>query len=69
MGGRGCSRPGDSRTGGGGVNYALPPADGTLIDKPNEVILARHQGSVYAFALSCPHQNTALRWLADEGWF
>lgn len=55
--------------GGGGVNYALPPADGILIDKPNEVILARHQGSVYAFALACPHQNTALRWLADEGRF
>jgi Rieske Fe-S protein len=53
----------------GGVSYPLPTADGVLIDKPNEVILARHQGSVYAFALSCPHQNTALRWLAEEGRF
>ncbi len=55
--------------GAGGVSYPLPAADGVLIDKANEVILARHQGSVYAFALSCPHQNTALRWLADEGRF
>jgi Rieske Fe-S protein len=31
------------------------------------VILARWQGSVYAFALACPHQNTALKWLdADQ---
>jgi Rieske Fe-S protein len=26
------------------------------------VIVARAAGRVYAFALSCPHQNTALRW-------
>lgn len=55
--------------GGGGVSYPIPAADGVLIDKKNEVILARHQGSVYAFALSCPHQNTALRWLEEEGRF
>ena len=54
---------------GGGVSYPIPAADGVLIDKKNEVILARHEGSVYAFALSCPHQNTALRWLEDEGRF
>ncbi len=24
---------------------------------------------MYAFALSCPHQNTALKWLKDEGRF
>lgn len=42
--------------------YAIPAADGAQIDKDNGVILARWQGSVYAFNLSCPHQNTALRW-------
>ena len=52
-----------------GVAYPIPATDGVLIDKKNEVILARHQGSIYAFALSCPHQNTALRWLEDEGRF
>ena len=51
------------------VSYPIPAADGVLIDKQNEVILARHLGSVYAFALSCPHQNTALRWLEGEGLF
>ncbi len=60
---------GRKSAGGGGVSYPIPAADGVLIDKQNEVILARHQGSVYAFALSCPHQNTALRWLDDEGRF
>lgn len=48
------------------VSYPVPAADGVLIDKKNEVILVRYQGAVYAFALSCPHQNTALRWLDDE---
>ncbi len=47
------------------VGYPVPAGDGATIDKQNQVILARHQGSVYAFALSCPHQNTALRWIDD----
>ncbi len=49
--------------------YPLPDADGAIIDADNEVILVRYHGAVYAFALSCPHQNTALRWLAEEGRF
>lgn len=44
------------------ISYGIPAADGAQIDKKNEVILVRWQGSVYAFNLSCPHQNTALRW-------
>ncbi|MEZ4456201.1 MAG: Rieske (2Fe-2S) protein [Gemmatimonadales bacterium] len=55
--------------GGQGVSYPIPPADGVSIDKKNEVILVRNQGTVYAFALSCPHQNTALRWNQSEGQF
>lgn len=47
------------------VSYPIPAADEAMIDKEHQVILARHQGAVYAFALSCPHQNTALRWLDD----
>lgn len=42
--------------------YPVPAADGVQIDKVNEVILVRWQGSVWAFNLSCPHQRTALRW-------
>jgi nitrite reductase/ring-hydroxylating ferredoxin subunit len=42
--------------------YTVPATDGALVDKSNEVIVVRWQDSVYAFALSCPHQNTALKW-------
>jgi len=42
--------------------YAIPVADGAQIDKSNDVILVRWQNALYAFDLSCPHQNTALRW-------
>ena len=51
----------EPRAAAGAVKYALPAADGVSIDKVNEVILCRHAGEVYAFALSCPHQNTALK--------
>jgi nitrite reductase/ring-hydroxylating ferredoxin subunit len=44
------------------VTYAIPGGDGVTIDKDREVILTRHEQSVYAFALSCPHQKTPLRW-------
>lgn len=49
--------------------YPLPAVDGVFIDKDNDVIVARAAGKIYAFALSCPHQNTALRWNADEKLF
>ena len=44
------------------ATYRLPTGDGVYIDKAEGVIIARHAGEVYAFNLSCPHQNTALRW-------
>lgn len=43
------------------IRYPMPAADGVSIDTANEVILCRHAGEVFAFALSCPHQNTALK--------
>jgi len=49
--------------------YPIPSADGVQIDKENEVILSRVGKQVYAFALACPHQNTALRWEADDNRF
>jgi nitrite reductase/ring-hydroxylating ferredoxin subunit len=52
-----------------GVTYPIPSADGVTIDKSNQVILVRWEGLVYAFGLSCPHQNTALRWKQDAGRF
>jgi Rieske Fe-S protein len=48
--------------------FAVPTEDGVQFAKDDELILVRYQGHVYAFALSCPHQNTALRWV-DEGRF
>jgi nitrite reductase/ring-hydroxylating ferredoxin subunit len=47
--------------------YPVPAADGVAFDKDAEVILVRHAGQVYAFNLSCPHQNTALKWVEDDG--
>ncbi len=46
-------------------SYSIPMGDGAQIDQDNQVILARWQNAVYAFNLSCPHQNTALKW--DDG--
>ncbi|HVZ78668.1 MAG TPA: Rieske 2Fe-2S domain-containing protein [Gemmatimonadaceae bacterium] len=43
-------------------SYAIPTADSVNIDKDAGVIIARYQAQVFAFSLSCPHQNTALRW-------
>jgi nitrite reductase/ring-hydroxylating ferredoxin subunit len=48
------------------VRYPIPAADGVTIDKQNDVILVRWQGAMYAFARSCPHQNTALTWLEKD---
>lgn len=45
------------------VTYPVPVANGVSIDRKNEVVLTRWNGVVYAFALSCPHQKTALRWI------
>jgi len=47
------------------VSYPMPAADGTTIDTKNQVSLVRFSGMVYAFNLSCPHQNTALKWNDD----
>jgi nitrite reductase/ring-hydroxylating ferredoxin subunit len=56
-------------TKGGEKSYPVPASDGVQIDKDNEVILARAGNAVYAFALACPHQNTALRWDAGNNRF
>jgi nitrite reductase/ring-hydroxylating ferredoxin subunit len=53
---------GAKRSSGSTRSYTVPPTDGAQIDKDNDVILVRWQNAVYAFALSCPHQNTALKW-------
>jgi nitrite reductase/ring-hydroxylating ferredoxin subunit len=54
---------------GSDLTYPIPAADGATIDHDNQVILVRFQGKAYAFNLSCPHQNTALRWHPEDGQF
>jgi nitrite reductase/ring-hydroxylating ferredoxin subunit len=49
--------------------YALPAADGVVIDKDESVIIARAANRAYAFSLACPHQNTAIRWEASNNRF
>jgi Rieske Fe-S protein len=49
--------------------YPLPPGDGVTIDRAGQVILVRFRGSVFAFNLACPHENTALRWRERDGRF
>jgi nitrite reductase/ring-hydroxylating ferredoxin subunit len=44
----------------------MPTTDSVSIDRDNSVIIARAAGKIYAFSLACPHQNTALRWSADD---
>jgi Rieske Fe-S protein len=51
-----------TRANGNRRTYAIPAADGAQVDKESEVILVRWQDGLYAFSLSCPHQNTALKW-------
>ena len=45
-------------------SYPIPAVDGATIDRDAQVILVREQQNVYAFNLSCPHQNAAVRWNA-----
>lgn len=49
--------------------YPIPAVDGATIDVARDVIIVRHQGSLYAFRLQCPHQRTELRWSADASMF
>ena len=57
------------RSGASDKTYAIPAADGVQVDRENEVILSRVGAHVYAFALACPHQNTALRWESGDNRF
>ncbi|HZS62502.1 MAG TPA: Rieske 2Fe-2S domain-containing protein [Gemmatimonadaceae bacterium] len=49
--------------------YPFPAADSVTIDRKQQVMIVRNQGHVYAFNLSCPHENTALKWLPKDNRF
>ena len=48
---------------GGERRYPIPAADSVNIDHAAQLIVARFQGQVFVFSLSCPHQNNAVKWL------
>ena len=48
------------------VTYPIPATDSVNFDKDNETIIARVGGKVFVFALTCPHQNTALKWIDSD---
>ena len=47
-------------------SFPIPANDGVQIDKELDLILSRTEGKIFAFSLACPHQNTALKWEADN---
>jgi len=49
--------------------YPFPASEGVTIDRKQQVIVVRTQAQVYAFNLSCPHENTALKWLPKDNRF
>lgn len=51
------------------LRLAVPTRDGATVYKEHGVIVARAGGAAYAFALACPHQRAALRWLEEQGRF
>jgi Rieske Fe-S protein len=54
---------------GNDLTYPIPDADGATVDRDNGVIVVRFQGKLFAFNLSCPHENAAVRWKAAVGRF
>ncbi len=46
--------------------YPIPASDSVNIDRSAQIIVARYEGHVYVFALSCPHQNNAVKWVAKD---
>ena len=53
----------------GAQKFPFPAADSVTIDRKQQVIIVRAEGHVYAFNLSCPHENTALKWLPKDNRF
>jgi Rieske Fe-S protein len=46
--------------------YPVPAADSVNIDHGAQLIVVRADHHVYVFALSCPHQNNAVKWVAKD---
>lgn len=46
--------------------YPIPAADSVNIDRTAQVIVVRAAGHGYAFNLACPHENAAVKWVAND---
>ncbi len=53
----------------GMLSYPVPDSEGVFIDRQQATIVVRTDGRMYAFYLSCPHQNTALHWIEKHHQF
>jgi Rieske Fe-S protein len=56
----------DGAQNGGERRYPIPTVDSVNIDRRAQLIVTRFQNQVFVFALSCPHQNAAVKWLAKD---
>ncbi len=56
----------DGTTTGSERRYPVPAADGVTIDRQASLIMVRVDGKLCAFALSCPHQNAAVKWIPKD---
>jgi nitrite reductase/ring-hydroxylating ferredoxin subunit len=46
--------------------FPLPAADSVNVDRGSQTILVRYQGNIFAFALACPHEHAAVKWLPKD---
>ena len=46
--------------------YPIPTSDSVNIDHGAGLIVARYQNHVMVFALACPHENNAVKWVAKD---
>jgi nitrite reductase/ring-hydroxylating ferredoxin subunit len=51
---------------GGERRYPMSATDGVNVDRATQLIVVRIGGHVYVFALSCPHENNAVKWLPKD---
>ncbi len=58
-----------TRVGGAERAFPIPPADSVNVDREAAMILVRAEGHVFAFALSCPHEHAAVKWVDKDGRF
>ena len=56
----------DGTPSGGERQYPIPAADSVNVDRQAQLIVVRYSAHAYVFALSCPHQNNAVKWLAKD---